>query len=133
MVSSSYLERMIQKEPLTKDGFVDYLGKVDELRIIEKPLLYNTGLISSIEFPKWILKVSIEKYQSQEEKEITLVHELAHAFYLAIKLDDIFHDKDENTKNKKEVEDLIETESQRFYKENKEFVKELYQKHLIKE
>jgi len=101
------LKKLIKEKPLTKERIKYVLqNKIEKIVFDDADTsLIRPGVVNH----KYIIHIGLR--EPLEERKISLIHEICHAFYEAGAL---------------EAEEMIEKEAQRFYKENKDFVEELY-------
>ena len=119
--TSQELEKLIYEKPLTQES-INYVlhNKINKIVLLNES---STAFISPIGTGDEDFNIFIPAKFSLEERSQCLIHEICHAHYEAggIGLVGGFRSLSERN-DRKRMEDLIENESQRFYKENKEFI-----------
>jgi len=97
---------------LTQDDFKLVLEeRVKEVRfgpMISGAGLYKAPLMDKSDFGKYIIKIN--ELKDQEEQKLGLIHEILHILCPM-----------------STAEEVIETETKRFYEENREFVNKIYE------
>ena len=113
------LESLIKKNPLTEDR-VNFIlqNKIERIRFSK----IATGFFITPDNGKYRILIPLQV--SLEERESGLVHEISHAYYEAGGPRVSWLNPEWEKVEK--IEELIDKEAQRFYKKDKEFVKQLY-------
>ena len=114
MVANS-LEIKINENPLTKEILLSFLkNKVANIS--------NNNPRNSAQLTKNgdTYRIDIGFPDNRIEQELSLIHEAIHAIYDALGW--VFNP------DQKEIENLIEREAERFYRENEDFVSQIYSK-----
>lgn len=110
-----HLKERIRRYPLTEQLVKSILR--EKIEKIELKPFFSSGYLTPTRREKYI--ISINCLKPEEEQKLTLIHEIAHIYY---------HDfQNCNTLSEElEVERLLEEETKKFYRQNKDLVDEVY-------
>ena len=118
MMNQITLEAKMKEKPLNRENFLQFL-KEKVIRVNNTRPIRIAMIFKRLE-KEDRYEISIGSLYPREEQEISLVHEVIHGHYGALGLVD--------NPEKPEIENLIEHESKLFYKENIDFVRNIYSK-----
>ena len=116
------LDKLIKEKPLTKER-INYVLQ-NKIENIEFSDIFEISQIMPYNNNKYIIFISLQ--QPLEEREISLIHEICHAYYKVGGITASTPWFGPERRKAEKIEKRIDEEAQRFYKENKDFVKELY-------
>ncbi|MBU1204671.1 MAG: ImmA/IrrE family metallo-endopeptidase [Nanoarchaeota archaeon] len=106
------LEKTIKKNPLSREN-IELILKTKVKEVIFWPMIASAALYFSPILGGYIIKINSR--QTKKEQKIDLIHEIAHIAYNLVDLETPRH-----------WEELLERESERFYKENKDSINQIY-------